>query len=170
MTAASLPTNIVAPTGERKQVMVAIIPKPDLSPADCQRLAYRLSVILKEMRGTEDCIGKSSAIDDLIAGELPKPIVMRAMAMYRELKRTFKERYMPLPMSDVTAAAKTALADHPLADLCDVPAVFLSLSRDLDEDDEAAESRVLAMLPAELLMEVRTIGPVNEHPATVRRD
>jgi hypothetical protein len=56
----------------------------------------------------------------------------------------------------VVGEARKRLADTPLADWIDVPAVFVNVDRD-DERDAVIESGVLATLPAELISEVRVI-------------
>jgi len=145
---------VAAPGPRRMQVTLAILPKRGLSPADCQRLADRLAMAMKELTATEDCQGMPSAIGDLIAGEPPKTLVLRAMALYRQLKRTFGERQERVAPSNVAAECKRRFADSSMAELIDVPAVFIRLLREPDESDDAMSAYVQAMLPKQLVDEV----------------
>jgi hypothetical protein len=121
-------------------------------------LAHRITLAMNSLPASEDCTGGMSAIDDLIAGELPKTIVMRAMAVYRTLKKAYNERNVPIPLSEVAAASKGALADHPLAELCDVPGIFLNLSRHEGETESELMTRVSAALLSDTVQEVRLIS------------
>jgi hypothetical protein len=149
--------NIVTPGAGRTQATLAVIPKSGLAPPDCQRLGKCLVSALSTLQATEDRTAGQSGINDLMNGEMPKSLVLRAIGLYRQMKKTFGEKYSGVRLGEVTEAAKNLFAGNPIAEICDLPAVHLTLVVAADEADESIISRLLALLPAELVSGVRRL-------------
>ena len=71
-----------------------IYPRPYLPPDDAQRLGQAIEALLAET-GSEEApwftgFGISS-VGDLLAGEVPKPLIMNCLIVYRKLKERFDE-------------------------------------------------------------------------------
>jgi hypothetical protein len=152
-------TTTEEPRVARRQVTLAIIPKPALPPAECQRLGQCIEGAMANLPAAEDRQGvppgAASAIDDLAAGELPKTLVMRVMALNRHLKRKSGEQLIPLAASDVAKEVKKQNAGRSFAELCDIPAVFVIVDKSSDESGQDVANRVAALLPPDLIQGVR---------------
>jgi hypothetical protein len=78
---------------------------------------------------------------------------MVAMALMRSSKRS-----VPIAASDAAAEAKKMFAGDPLMDICDRPAVIITIARNEYESDADLCARVAGALPAELASEVRLLS------------
>jgi len=143
--------NIVPSPAPPTQVTVGILPKPGLSPAKCERLGVAVRQALAELDATENCECNYSAVADLLAGEMPKSMVMRLMARYRPA--------VPIAASAVAKETKNRFgASDPWAAICDAPAVFITIAGDEGETDSRLSARIAVMLPPNSIQEVRVLS------------
>ena len=137
-----------------------IYPRPYLPPDDAQRLGQAIEALLAETGGEEapwfTGFGISS-LGDLLAGEVPKPLIMNCLIVYRKLKERFGESDgIEEPMEPLAThmIPEDLLRKHLVNDVpidIHAPAVLLQLGQRLGDDHEAAEQLLVDRLPSELV-------------------
>ena len=149
-----------------------IYPRPYLPPDDAQRLGQAIETLLAET-GSEETpwftgFGISS-VGDLLAGEVPKPLIMNCLIVYRKLKERFDETDgLEEPMEPLAThmIPEDLLRKHLVHDIpVDVhaPAVLLQLGQQLGDDHEAAEQLLASRLPIDLVERVQ-VFPASWRP------
>ena len=169
---------LLAPTGQALQTrrsptelsMDAVIyPRPYLPPDDAQRLGQAIEAILAET-GSEEAPGFTgfgiSSVGDLLAREVPKPLIMSCLIVYRKLKERFGEtdgieEPMATHMIPEDLLRKHLVNDVPVD--IHAPAVLLQLGQRLGDDHEAAEQLLVDRLPGELVERVQ-VFPASWRP------
>ena len=149
-----------------------IYPRPYLPPDDAQRLGQAIEDLLAET-GSEETpwftgFGISS-LGDLLAGEVPKPLIMSCLIVYRKLKERFDETDgLEDPMEPLAThmIPEELLRKHLVHDVpvdIHTPAVLLQLGQQLGGDHEAAEQLLADRLPDDLVERVQAF-PVSWRP------
>ena len=172
---------LLAPTDQTLQTrrrptalyMDAVIyPRPYLPPDDAQRLGQAIESLLAET-GSEETpwftgFGISS-LGDLLAGEVPKPLIMNCLIVYRKLKERFGETdEIEEPMEPLAThmIPEDLLRKHLVHDIpvdVHVPAVLLQLGQQLGDDHVAAEQLLVDGLPNDLVERVQ-VFPASWRP------
>ena len=104
-----------------------------------------------------------------MAGEVPKPLIMNCLIVYRKLKERFGETDgLEEPMEPLAThmIPEDLLRKHLVNDVpidIHAPAVLLQLGQQLGDDHEAAEQLLVVRLPDELVERVQ-VFPASWRP------
>jgi hypothetical protein len=132
-----------------------IIPRPNLSPDEAIQLGEAIKTFLNETDSQESgwsVFSGCSAINDLIAGEMPKPMRLVGLAAYRMLKKSFSEDMSPMASCDLPDLPNVQMGSLSLGpDTC---GVFLTLSPSLGTDKDATITLLNRFLPRESIADI----------------
>ncbi len=144
-----------------------IYPRPYLPPDDAQRLGQAIEALLAETGSEETPWFTGFAIfsvGDLLAGEVPKPLIMSCLIVYRKLKERLGESDgIEEPMEPLAShmIPEELLRKHLMHDVpidIHAPAVLLHLGQQLGNDHEAAEQLLADRLPIDLVERVQVFS------------
>ena len=134
-----------------------IYPRLYLPPDDAQRLDQAIEALLAETGSEETAwfmrFGVSS-VGDLSAGEVPKPLIIVCLIVFRKLKERFDDSDgIEEPMEPLAThmIPEDLLRKHLVNDVpidIHAPAVLLQLGQQLGDDQEVAEQLLADRLPA----------------------
>jgi len=133
-----------------------IIPRLDLRYDELIRLGESITAFLTETGSQESSWMRAfgaSSLNDLLAGEPPKPLGLTMLSIYREFKRKFGESMTPMASYDMPDWVRERF--HPFDP--ETRAVFLELSSTFGSDREAAMRNIRDRVPEHLLDHVKVV-------------
>ena len=95
-----------------------------------------------------------SSVGDLLAGEVPKPLVISCLIVYRKFKERFSESNVTEEPLAAHMIPEDLLRKHLVHDVhvdIHAPAVLLQLGQQLGDDHEPAEQLLVDQLPKDLV-------------------
>ena len=141
-----------------------IYPRLYLPPDDAQRPGQAIEALLTKA-GSEETTWFTgfgiSYVGDLLAGEVPKPLIMNCLIVYRKLMKLFdnsdgiEEQMEPLATHMIPEELLRKHLVHDVPVDMHAPTVLLQLGPQLGDDHEAAEQLLADRLPSDLVQRVQ---------------